>query len=560
MATADVAPRRRSLTALLETGIRDHGIELTFLAAIFLARFFLADRNSYWNDEILSIWTYGNSWPTLGESIAALAENSVHPPLYQTVLYGWMQVFGDGEVATRSLSNLFITLAALFLGLLVRRAWGRGVALLSLVGFSLLFTAVFYGLESRSYAQTILLVTVSSWLLLRVLDSSRTPSRAVRVAEAVGVVAVNTALMLTHYYNVFWLVAQAVFVGIHLVLARPATPWWPRIARALLLVVLPQLLFAAIWGQVLLDQYRDRNEGYATEGAAARTPLDLLRSSLVSSNLTAPALVLAVLVIAVGATAIWYAVRIARNARTPDPVAWTYLYLVTWAILPLIVVYVAFTVVGVERYESRYFVYVTPPVVPALVVPVTLAAGWLLRRATRWSPAAIRFVALGLAAALVAVLVAPGSVKGATATKTDWRGIAHTVVGIVDDDPDHSYVILEGGFSARSRMEYYYARFSDTVRSDVQARTYDETRGEYDDVFAQLPEPEEGSDERVILTLGHHQASRFPILIELLDERYARVVTELNDDENGFIIFSADPDDRVGDDGDASDEPTTDDD
>ena len=547
MAAADAPVRRGNRPARALARARSHVVVLVFLAGIFLSRFFLSDRNSYWNDEILSIWVYGNRWDTLVGSIQALAENSVHPPLYQTVLYGWMQVFGDGETATRSLSNLYVTLAALFLYLLVQRPWGRGVATISAVGFSLTYSAMFYGLESRSYAQTIFLVTLSSWLLLRILDAARTPTRGVRITETIGLVTVNAALMLTHYYNVFWLVAQAAFIGVHLVATRPGTPWWPRIGRALILTVVPQLVFAAIWGQVLLAQYTDRNDGYATDGAAARTPLALIRSSIINNNLTVPLLVVGVLALGVAITAVWYGIRAARTARTPDHAAWTYLALVTWATLPLVVVYAAFTVVGVERYESRYFLYATPPLVPLIAIPIALVVLALLPRLARRRTPVVRLAALSTTLVLVLALFLPGGYRGATEPKTDWRGIARTVVDIIGADDDHDYVILEGGFSARSRMEYYYARFSDDVRSDVQARTYDETKGDYDAVFAQLPEPESGSRERIILTLGHHAASRFPLLIEMLDERYPRVLTQLDELENGIIVFTADPDERVDD-------------
>ena len=74
----------------------------------FVARLLLANSTSLWYDDLLSIVMYGTSHATLSAAIATLAEQSATPPLYHVVLFEWMRIFGDSELATRTLSNLYI--------------------------------------------------------------------------------------------------------------------------------------------------------------------------------------------------------------------------------------------------------------------------------------------------------------------------------------------------------------------------------------------------------------------------------------------------------------------
>jgi hypothetical protein len=149
--------------------LRAEALLVAVLAGSFLGRWVLAGWNSYWLDELYSVAFYGTWNATAVDVVRNLAENSVHPPLYQFILYHWMNVFGDSEVATRSLSNLYVTLATLVLYLLLRDVFSRRVALSSAVAFSLMYLPFYYALEARSYAQTMLLVTLSSYLLLRLM-------------------------------------------------------------------------------------------------------------------------------------------------------------------------------------------------------------------------------------------------------------------------------------------------------------------------------------------------------------------------------------------------------
>jgi uncharacterized membrane protein len=94
-----VDPARRLYGALRQETL----LIIAVLAGSFLARWLVADRNSYWLDELYSVAIYGIWNPSAGAAVERLANTSVHPPLYQAILYVWMDVFGDTERSSRSL-------------------------------------------------------------------------------------------------------------------------------------------------------------------------------------------------------------------------------------------------------------------------------------------------------------------------------------------------------------------------------------------------------------------------------------------------------------------------
>lgn len=531
--------RARGLLRVTLGSASRHRAILAFLVAIFLGRLFLADWNSYWNDEILSVSVYGIRHDSALAAVRQLAEASIHPPLYQFILYNWMSLFGDGEIATRTLSNIYITLAALFLYATVRLRWSAPLAFSAAAVFSVMNLPTYYALESRSYAQTIFLVTVSSWLLLRTLfklksgDPWRAASRNISV---IGIVSVNSALMMTHYYNVFWLIAQAVFVTVYLLVEWPRRRWPSGLLLLLVIGGMPQLLFIGVWGRIFLRQYRYQVDSYSVDGSVSQSVLDLLMTTVVSRNLSAPLVLLALIGAAALAVLIAHVVGIVRR-RSPESVTtgWLYVYLVTWLVLPLIVVFTVFTAAGVERYNARYFVFSIPPLTALVVVAISTTVGWAIRRFGATDRPNMGALVAGILAFSIAI---PGGLGAATDRKADWRGVAGSVIEVVQGDPDNDYVLVEGSFSAGSRLNYYFERLSDDISVDLTARRNAERAGDHSGLLEQLPEPGDGS--RIILILNHHRSSDFPLLLELLDERYELLHTKLNArGGEGYLVYSS---------------------
>lgn len=151
------------------------------------ATFRIATPYSYWLDELYSVNASNLAPDALYRWILA----DVHPPLYQAVLWGWMHLFGAGEVATRSLSWAFAVCAAAAFFLYTRR---HG-PLFSLTGVAILATNplfAYYANETRAYAMTLFLaVVVAGEFLLVQARAERLPL----------LLAACLLLALTHYFG-----------------------------------------------------------------------------------------------------------------------------------------------------------------------------------------------------------------------------------------------------------------------------------------------------------------------------------------------------------------------
>lgn len=154
----------------------------------------LYTRSELWLDEALTVHI---AELPLRELPDALRRDGA-PPLYYVLLHGWMRVFGDGNVAVRSLSALF---SVATLPLLMRAGRRVGGPVVGWAALALLATSPFairYATEARMYSLVALLVA-AGWLAVTNALESR---RRVHLA-AVGLCA--GALLLTHYWS-FYLV------------------------------------------------------------------------------------------------------------------------------------------------------------------------------------------------------------------------------------------------------------------------------------------------------------------------------------------------------------------
>lgn len=133
-------------------------------------RFRGLDAQSLWLDEAMSVYFVNLGLEKLWEITFVLEPN---PPLYYLLLWVWVQLWGQGEIAIRSLSALLGTLSVLPAYLLGRDLGGSRAG--ALAGFAALASPflLWYSQEARSFA---LLAATSAWLLYlthRASESSR---------------------------------------------------------------------------------------------------------------------------------------------------------------------------------------------------------------------------------------------------------------------------------------------------------------------------------------------------------------------------------------------------
>jgi 4-amino-4-deoxy-L-arabinose transferase-like glycosyltransferase len=143
---------------------------LLVLASFALRVFRLGDANVWW-DEALAIWAVRKGL----YGVTAWTASDVHPPLYFWSLWGWVQVFGEGELAARLLSALFGVLTVVIVYRLGRRLRGERVGLLAafLTGFSRFH--IWWSQELRMYALAGLLGLLSIYHFLGWLRTEATP-------------------------------------------------------------------------------------------------------------------------------------------------------------------------------------------------------------------------------------------------------------------------------------------------------------------------------------------------------------------------------------------------
>lgn len=155
-----------------------------------------------WLDEALSV---NIARLPVGDLLDQLRRDG-HPPLYYLLLHGWMELFGEGDVAVRSLSALFGVGLLPLLWLAARRYGGRACAVAATVLLATSPFAIRYATETRMYALLMVLV-LAGWLLVReALDRPRLPT-------LVGVAVVSGLLALTHYWTFYLLAASALVLG-----------------------------------------------------------------------------------------------------------------------------------------------------------------------------------------------------------------------------------------------------------------------------------------------------------------------------------------------------------
>jgi mannosyltransferase len=191
-------------------GVIGLGVALRFIA-----------RSDLWADEVLSV---NIARLPLSELREALRHDGA-PPLYYALLHVWMEVFGTGNEAVRSLSGLFGVLAlipAWYAGRRLderriatglQRPGSRTIAWAMVLLLASSPFAIRYATEARMYALVMLLVLLGYLALLRVFDQ---PSWGRLLTLAV----VTALLLYTHY----WAFALLAVVGLWLVVVAVRGP------------------------------------------------------------------------------------------------------------------------------------------------------------------------------------------------------------------------------------------------------------------------------------------------------------------------------------------------
>jgi mannosyltransferase len=147
----------------------------------------------YWMDEAISV---GIASHPLGE-IPGILRMDGSPPLYYFLLHFWIQMFGNGEAATHSLSLLFATLCIPVSYWSAHSLFGKRAALMTATLFALNPFLTQYAQETRMYTLMALLGLLATTGFIH--------GFVYRRRKYVALFAVSQALMLyTHAWGLFF--------------------------------------------------------------------------------------------------------------------------------------------------------------------------------------------------------------------------------------------------------------------------------------------------------------------------------------------------------------------
>lgn len=530
---------------------------LVILLFSFLVRLFLADSDSYWLDELYSVVLYGISHDSAGDAIRALAETSVHPPLYQWILFHWMDVFGHSELATRMLSTLYVALTINVLYWFANKAFGKRIAVAAALVFSLADAALFYSLETRSYAQTMFLSMLSMYALHGYLE------QLVRRAGWAGLIGnrwcllfcmSNVLLLFTHYYNVLFILAQAAFVYFFLLFRSPGGRRPFRdLGRAATPFLIQAAIFLLAWAGTLkatIERYLGQRSGAGntTWDGPTQSPFATFTETILSANFLNSRLSVWILV---ALLLLAFALFLGRIWRRPQASgsdrAWWWLLVLSCALLPFFFYYAMTAVVGAERIAARYFLFSLAPTALLLVLgfeQLVRLAAHLARVAKGILPQGVAGSGLArfylrhstLAAVVLALLVSvPGAYRAASHEKQDWRGISKQVVQLVQGDPGSSYLVYETSFRNVPTLDYYLERFSgDEIRVYANfLRGHDRSKK-----FRFRKDLDEMKNhDYLVVVFTHHQERQFRNTLRALSKDFRLVRRNLDETGRGYIVY-----------------------
>jgi 4-amino-4-deoxy-L-arabinose transferase-like glycosyltransferase len=199
------------------------GVGLVIAAGLIL-RFWT--RSGLWLDEALTV---DIARLPLHEIPNALKHDGA-PPLYYYLLHFWIVLFGQSNVAVRSLSGVIAVITLPVAWLCGKRFGGRAVAWTLLVLLASAPFAVYYATESRMYALVILLTGCGFLALQRAVT-------APRPANLVAVAVVAAALLYAQYWSVYLVGMVVIWLAASIVRSRrhghpEGAPWAALIAVA----------------------------------------------------------------------------------------------------------------------------------------------------------------------------------------------------------------------------------------------------------------------------------------------------------------------------------------
>ena len=225
--------KRMSLPHLDHTRLAQLGIMLTVILTAVGLRLARLPLITMWSDEYHSFIV--SSLP-LAEILRGNYTGDLNPPLYFALLHLQRIIFGDSEIAMRSLSLVFAVLSlplVFALAQSILKAFIPSIAALVLAAFHPML--IYYSVEIRSYSLLILFGLLGFLGCVKIQEGSEHPQ-----VWAILLVFGSCGCLYAHHFGMIVPLSICAFVAVHVIISKR---WTKRETLILLSVVLSVLLY-----------------------------------------------------------------------------------------------------------------------------------------------------------------------------------------------------------------------------------------------------------------------------------------------------------------------------
>ena len=188
---------------------RPDGVLLVTVALAAAVRFWRLGAQALWYDELVTTQVAARP---IGDLLSAVAQREGTPPLYPLVTWAWVRLFGDSDVAIRSLSAVVGTATVPVMYALASRVVGtRRSARVAALLIAVSPMAVWYSQEARAYALLLFLGALSLLFVARAIETRARPAPEATSSARLDLLAwgcVSAAAVMTHYFAVVLVVAE----------------------------------------------------------------------------------------------------------------------------------------------------------------------------------------------------------------------------------------------------------------------------------------------------------------------------------------------------------------
>lgn len=375
---------------------------------------------SLWLDEAINVLAARNS--SFIQILTEYPKFDFHPPLYFSILWGWIRIFGSSEIALRIPSVVFGIGTIFLIFLIGKKLISPNLGIMSAMLLATNSLHIYYSQEARMYSFAAFAAALNFYYFLGVL--SNTPPR-----WSLGWILVLSNLLVLLSDYLAYLIFPAQFIVILLVKRKVLKTW------------LISLIIAAVgytfWVPTLFEQL---NVGQVTAmnvpawkmvvGESGIKPLILTYVKFIIGRISHPDLVAyALLFLPAGslfAFLIW-------QARKSD--SFTKILLFSWLLIPIILAWLISFVIPVYSFFRMLFV------LPAFIILIALGISKF--------KAKLKYLFLSLV--IVSQLVSLGIyLFNPVFQREDWRGL----VSFLKSQPKNSMILFESNGSI-APFDYY---------------------------------------------------------------------------------------------------------